>query len=144
MGLWNSYWRLAHSRDEFDALMALPIEADGGEKVINLSNRSNLNITVADQTIITIDRGMSILFRDEKFGLDARKLFLELIQITPNQDLKVNGIPIEQYQQVSYAKTWLTSIRPDHFLKVHWLKTSPVFNRLVIEGQHCSGHTSLA
>ena len=99
MGLWNSYRRLAHSRDEFDALMALPIEADGGEKVINLSNRSNLNITVADQTIITVERGMSILFRDEKFGLDARKLFLELIQITPNQDLKVNGIPIEQYQR---------------------------------------------
>ena len=104
MGLWNSYRRLAHSRDEFEALMALPIEAEGGEELININNRSNLNITVADRTIVSIEQGTSILLRDAQFGLDARQLFLELIQITPNRGLKLNGIPIEQFQRNKLRK----------------------------------------
>lgn len=30
MGLWNSYRRLSHSRDEYDALIAMPVEGPGG------------------------------------------------------------------------------------------------------------------
>ena len=104
MSLWNSYRRLAHSRDEFEALMALPIEAEGGQEVINVSNRSNLNVTVADRPIISIEQGTSVLLRDAQFGLDARQVFLELIQITPNSQLKLNGIPIEQFQRSQLRK----------------------------------------
>ena len=99
MGLWNSYRRLAHSRDEFDSLMALSIEDDGGEQLINHNNGSKLNIAVAGQMIIGMERGTSVLLRDKKFGLDARKLFFELIQISPNHELRLNGIPVKEYQR---------------------------------------------
>ena len=41
MGLWNSYRRLAHSRDEYDALMALPVNP----VVVTSSSRAGLNST---------------------------------------------------------------------------------------------------
>ena len=104
MALWNSYRRLAHSRDEFDALMAVPVEADGGEELIDFKNRFNLDITLPDQTIISIEKGTSVLLRDAQFGLYARQLFLELIQIKPNHELKLNGIPIKQFNRNKLRK----------------------------------------
>ena len=99
MALWNSYRRLSHSRDEFDALMELPIEANGGEEMITSNRGSDIDITVAGRSIISMKRGTSVLLRDAQFGLDARQLFFELIQITPNHQLKLNGISIEQFRR---------------------------------------------
>lgn len=97
MGLWNSYRRLAHSRDEYDALMALPVESSGGQET--LKTWSSLDIRLADQSVVAVERGTSVLLRDNQFGLDARRLFLELIQINPNKDLVLNGMPISNYHR---------------------------------------------
>ena len=97
MGLWNSYRRLAHSRDEYDALMALPVESSGGDE--QLQGWSELNITLAGRTVVSVERGASVLLKDNQFGLDARQLFLELIQINPNSQLQLNGVPMEAFQR---------------------------------------------
>ena len=97
MGLWNSYRRLAHSRDEYDALMALPVESSGGDE--QLQGWSALNITLAGRTVVSVERGASVLLKDNQFGLDARQLFLELIQINPNPQLQLNGVPMEAFQR---------------------------------------------
>ena len=97
MGLWNSYRRLAHSRDEYDALMALPVESSGGDE--QLQGWSELNITLAGSTVVSVERGASVLLKDNQFGLDARQLFLELIQINPNPQLQLNGVPMEAFQR---------------------------------------------
>ena len=97
MGLWNSYRRLAHSRDEYDALMALPVESSGGDE--QLQGWSELNITLAGRTVVSVERGASVLLKDNQFGLDARQLFLELIQINPNPQLQLNGVPMEAFQR---------------------------------------------
>ena len=97
MGLWNSYRRLAHSRDEYDALMALPVESSGGDE--QLQGWSALNITLAGRTVVSVERGASMLLKDNQFGLDARQLFLELIQINPNPQLQLNGVPMEAFQR---------------------------------------------
>ena len=97
MGLWNSYRRLAHSRDEYDALMALPVESSGGDE--QLQGWSELNITLAGRTVVSVERGASVLLKDNQFGLDARQLFLELIQINSNPQLQLNGVPMEAFQR---------------------------------------------
>ena len=97
MGLWNSYRRLAHSRDEYDALMAMPVESSGGQE--QLSTLSRLEIKLAGQSVVAVDRGASVLLRDNQFGLEARRLFLELIQINPNKDLQLNGIPVSHFHR---------------------------------------------
>ena len=97
MGLWNSYRRLAHSRDEYDALMAMPVESSGGQE--QLSTLSRLEIKLAGQSVVAVDRGASVLLRDNQFGLEARRLFLELIQINPNKDLHLNGIPVSHFHR---------------------------------------------
>ena len=97
MGLWNSYRRLAHSRDEYDALMALPVESSGGDE--QLQGWSELNITLAGRTVVSVERGASVLLKDNQFGLEARQLFLELIQINPNRQLQLNGVPMEAFQR---------------------------------------------
>lgn len=97
MGLWNSYRRLAHSRDEYDALMALPVESSGGDE--QLQGWSALNITLAGRTVVSVERGASVLLKDNQFGLDARQLFLELIQINSNPQLQLNGVPMEAFQR---------------------------------------------
>ena len=97
MGLWNSYRRLAHSRDEYDALMALPLESSGGDE--QLQGWSELNITLAGRKVVSVERGASVLLKDNQFGLDARQLFLELIQINPNPQLQLNGVPMEAFQR---------------------------------------------
>ena len=97
MGLWNSYRRLAHSRDEYDALMALPVESSGGDE--QLQGWSELNITLAGRKVVSVERGASVLLKDNQFGLDARQLFLELIQINPNPQLQLNGVPMEAFQR---------------------------------------------
>ena len=97
MGLWNSYRRLAHSRDEYDALMALPLESSGGDE--QLLGWSELNITLAGRKVVSVERGASVLLKDNQFGLDARQLFLELIQINPNPQLQLNGVPMEAFQR---------------------------------------------
>ena len=97
MGLWNSYRRLAHSRDEYDALMALPVESSGGDE--QLQGWSELNITLAGRTVVSVERGASVLLKDNQFGLDARQLFLELIQINPSPQLQLNGVPMEAFQR---------------------------------------------
>ncbi len=97
MGLWNSYRRLAHSRDEYDALMAMPVESSGGQEQLNIS--SKLEINLAGRSVVAVDRGASVLLRDNHFGLDARRLFLELIQINPNKDLQLNGIPVSHFHR---------------------------------------------
>ena len=99
IGLWNSYRRLAHSRDEYDTLMALPVEPSGGEKQIEMKAQSEFNIQRAGQTIVSVRRGASVLLRDTQFGLDARQLFLELIQIKPTQQLELNGLAVGQFQR---------------------------------------------
>ena len=97
MGLWNSYRRLAHSRDEYDALMALPVGSSGGDE--QLQGWSELNITLAGRTVVSVERGASVLLKDNQFGLDARQLFLELIQINSNPQLQLNGVPMEAFQR---------------------------------------------
>ena len=97
MGLWNSYRRLAHSRDEYDALMALPVESSGGDE--QLQGWSELNITLAGRKVVSVERGASVLLKDNQFGLDARQLFLELIQINPSPQLQLNGVPMEAFQR---------------------------------------------
>ena len=57
---WQQPWsveqhRRLHSRDEFEALTAALGRSQRGEELINI-NRSNLNITVADRTIVLMKR----------------------------------------------------------------------------------------
>lgn len=104
ISLWNSYRRLAHSRDEYDALMALPIETEGGSELVNADNSSNLDITMASRTILSMKKGTSVMLRDSRLGLDARQLFFELMQITSNSQLKLNGINVEQLERYQLRK----------------------------------------
>ena len=93
MSLWNNYRRLSHSRDEYDMLMALPRESDGGDHAIKAI--SKVEVKDNNTTILNIKKGDSILLRDDNFGLTARQLFLQLIQFTPNPTLTLNEVTIQ-------------------------------------------------
>ena len=49
--------------------------------------------------MVSVERGASVLLKDNQFGLDARQLFLELIQINSNPQLQLNGVPMEAFQR---------------------------------------------
>ena len=101
MGLWNSYRRLGHSRDEYDALMVTPVESDGGEEMVNTAATGLFTVSSDGQTLVAIPIGSVVLLRDRQFGADVRHLFMGLIQIEPQPGLELNGLPIESYHRES-------------------------------------------
>ena len=99
MGLWSSYRRLAHSRDEYDALMATPVEGEGGDKKLAMSADGALSLALDGQPLAVIPNGSVALLRNQQFGASARHLFMALIQIEPEARLQLNGLPVASYQR---------------------------------------------
>ena len=99
MGLWSSYRRLAHSRDEYDALMATPVEGEGGDQSLLMVSDGALSLALDGQTLAVIPSGSVALLRDQQFGASARHLFMALIQIEPEASLQLNGLPVARYQR---------------------------------------------
>ncbi len=102
MGLWNSYRRLTHARDEFELLMDTPTEAEGGQ--VEPSFVDSIRLEAEGHRLAPIPLGSSALLRDESFGGDARHLFLSLIQVETFLNLKVNDIAISDYHRDSLRK----------------------------------------
>ncbi len=98
MALWSSYRRLAHARDEFDALMAIPVESEGGSELVGGSG-GMVTLTLEGRNLAAIPSGSVVLLRDRQFGAVVRHLFMGLIQITSQPGLQLNGLPIERYQR---------------------------------------------
>jgi len=98
MGLWSSYRRLAHSRDEFDELMATPVEPDGGSAEL-ATGSGMLTLAQNGTTLAAVQTGSVVLLRDKQFGAEVRHLFMGLIQIEPDPGLQLNGMLIESYQR---------------------------------------------
>lgn len=101
MGLWSSYRRLAHSRDEYDALMATAVEPEGGEAMLNTTASSLLNLSRNGSNVAAVPNGSVVLLRDRQFGAEVRHLFMGLMQIEPDPALALNGLPIEGYHRDS-------------------------------------------
>jgi len=99
MGLWNSYRRLAHARDEYDALMATPVEAEGGEVKLVLAAKGALSLSLDGRPLAVIPTGSVALLRDQQFGAQVRHLFMDLIQIEADPRLQLNGLPIGSYHR---------------------------------------------
>ena len=98
MALWSSYRRLAHARDEFDALMAIPVESEGGSELVGGSG-GMVTLTQEGRNLAAVPSGSVVLLRDRQFGAEVRHLFMGLIQITSQPGLQLNGLPIERYQR---------------------------------------------
>lgn len=98
MALWSSYRRLAHARDEFDALMAIPVESEGGSELVGGSG-GMVTLTLEGRNLAAVPSGSVVLLRDRQFGAEVRHLFMGLIQITSQPGLQLNGLPIERYQR---------------------------------------------
>ncbi len=99
IGLWNSYRRMGHARDEFEALMAMPMESEGGEVVLELQNEAVLTLVLEEKPLAVLPSGSVTLLRDSTFGADTRHLFLALLQVEPEPGLVVNGLPVASYQR---------------------------------------------
>ncbi|WP_231597846.1 ABC transporter transmembrane domain-containing protein [Synechococcus sp. CBW1002] len=99
MGLWNSYRRLTHARQEFDLLMATPTESIGGNEELNLEK--SLQLEVEGHVLEPILIGSSVLLKDSSFGGDVRHLFLAMIQVETFLNLKVDTIPIASFRRDS-------------------------------------------
>ena len=98
MALWSSYRRLAHARDEFDALMAIPVESEGGSELVGGAG-GMVTLTLEGRNLAAAPSGSVVLLRDRQFGAEVRHLFMGLIQITSQPGLQLNGLPIERYQR---------------------------------------------
>ena len=98
MALWSSYRRLAHARDEFDALMAIPVESEGGTELVGGAG-GMVTLTLEGRNLAAVPSGSVVLLRDRQFGAEVRHLFMGLIQITSQPGLQLNGLPIERYQR---------------------------------------------
>ena len=98
MALWSSYRRLAHARDEFDALMALPVESEGGSNLIS-SAGGILTVFLEGRILAAVPYGDVVLLRDRQLGAEVRHLFTGLIQIAQLPGLELNGLAIESYQR---------------------------------------------
>ena len=99
MDLWNSYRRLAHARDEYDALMATPVEAEGGAEKLVLAAEGAMSLSLDGRPLAVIPTGSVALLRDQQFGAQVRHLFMDLIQIETDPRLQLNGLPIASYHR---------------------------------------------
>ncbi|MFQ6539723.1 MULTISPECIES: ABC transporter transmembrane domain-containing protein [Aphanothece] len=99
MALWSSYRRLSHARDEFDALMATPVEPEGGQAELAIPLEGAISLSRAGQPLAVITSGSTVVMRDQSFGADVRHLFLGLIQIEPDDQLSVSGLPVGNYHR---------------------------------------------
>ncbi|MFM7313837.1 MAG: ABC transporter transmembrane domain-containing protein [Cyanobium sp.] len=99
MGLWNSYRRLSHARDEYQALMATAIEPEGGDALLQLDPGASLSLSQESRPLFAVACGSISLLKDQAFGADVRQLFMALIQIEPDQGLELNGAPVASYRR---------------------------------------------
>lgn len=101
MGLWNSYRRLSHARDQYEALMAEPVEPEGGDLPFALQAAEPLQLSLGSHLFPSLPLGGVAVLRDDRYGADGRQLFLGLLQLQPLPGLCLNGRPIEAYQRDS-------------------------------------------
>ena len=99
LGLWSSYRRLSHAREEYDALMATPIEPDGGQLTLDLADRQTFTLQDGRDLSIEMPAGSVLLLRDDQFGAQVRHLFMQMIQIEPSPNLNLNNLPLSFYQR---------------------------------------------
>jgi ABC-type bacteriocin/lantibiotic exporter with double-glycine peptidase domain len=101
MALWNSYRRLSHAREEYDGLMAQPVEPEGGHERFRLSPGSELRVALPHTALPPLPAGSVMVLRDGRFGADVRNLFLALLQLESQPGLTLNGVPIECFNRKS-------------------------------------------
>lgn len=99
LGLWHSYRRLTHSRDEFELLMAEPLEPVGSALRLQIKSDDALQVSLAGRALPHLPAGGVMLLRDGFYGAEVRQLFLALLQIEPLPGLQLNGEPIEAYNR---------------------------------------------
>jgi ATP-binding cassette, subfamily C, bacterial LapB len=99
MGLWTSYRRLSHARDEYDALMSTPTESEGGQALLELPVDGVITVARGGVPLLTASVGSISLLRDQTFGADVRQLFMALIQIEHDSSLQLNGLAIQSYHR---------------------------------------------
>lgn len=106
MGLWSNYRRLGYARDQYDALMAEPVEPDGGDEQLQLTTATDsvLTIRIGDYSLPALPAGDTALLRDDYYGAAGRRLFLALLQFQPMPGLHLNGLSIERYQRAQLRR----------------------------------------
>ena len=115
LGLWSSYRRMSHARQELAQLMALPAEAAGGNEQLEI--KGPLEINIAGIHLGTIDPGSAILLREKEGNGQARRLFLNLIQIENDIELNLNAIPITKYQRENLRQKIIYIDPAQHFFE---------------------------
>lgn len=99
MGLWNSYRRLAYARGEYDQLMATPLEDDGGEAALAVPAGGGYSIQRSGTDLAVVPQGMVVCLQDHQFGALTRHLFMALLQVEPDPELQLNGLPLAAYRR---------------------------------------------
>lgn len=106
MVLWSNYRRLGYARDQYDALMAEPVEADGGDEQLQLTTVADaaLTIRLGEYSLPAFPVGDTVVLRDDYYGAAGRRLFLALLQLQLIPGLHLNGLPIERYQRAQLRR----------------------------------------
>ncbi|MEN9877659.1 MAG: hypothetical protein RLZZ158_698 [Cyanobacteriota bacterium] len=115
LGLWSSYRRLSHARQELAQLMALPAEAPGGNEKLETSRP--VEIKIAGKSLGPINPGSAILLRDKSGSGQGRRLFLNLIQIDNDIELELNAKPIMNYQRENLRQKIIYIDPAQHFFE---------------------------
>lgn len=114
MGLWSSYRRLAHAREQYDALMQTPVESEGGQVQVEPTSDGLLTLVRGGQSLLAVPQGSVVLLRDQAFGAEGRHLFMDLLQIEPSQPgLQLNGLDIEAYNRDQLRES-IAFVDPSH------------------------------
>ena len=99
LGLWSSYRRLSHAREEYDALMETPLEPEGGHLTLDLTQGQDFKLQSGEDLSIAMPAGSVVLLRDDQFGARVRELFMQIIQVEPSSELHLNNLPVSFYQR---------------------------------------------
>ena len=114
MGLWSSYRRLVHAREQYDSLMQTPVESEGGRAQIEPTSDGLLTLVRGGQSLLAVPQGSVVLLRDQAFGTEGRHLFMDLLQIESSQSgLQLNGLDIEAYNREQLRES-IAFVDPSH------------------------------
>jgi len=118
MALWNSFRRLGHTWDQYDALMAEPDVSEEGLRVFEHSfQRGGFQLGLPGGLTIDVDYGGAILLSDDQYGQAVKDLFVQLIRADNPEKIFLDGLPVGDYTSDSLRSAFTYCLPSSEFFE---------------------------
>ena len=106
MTFWNSFRRLGHSFDEYEALMQEPLELSSGSATFMPAMQEQLQLQIGSSVALTCRYGEALLVRDQDYGNHVKDLFVKLIRADRDDGILLDGQNLSTFSTESLREAF--------------------------------------